>query len=395
MRHKTLTILVLISFFLATSSQAEVKILSPSAKISLLTCGPGDAVWSKFGHSALWVVDPVQKIDRVYNYGTFEFVAPDFFIEFIKGTALYHLSVSNIGNFYLEYESQNRSIIEQVLNLTEDEKQLLFEKLEENYLPENRHYLYDFLFQNCSSLIRDIVWEATSGRYAIPELSEEKHTYRSMMIPYLSNTPWLMIGEFVLLAYKTDRDAKPWDQMYLPDYMLKWFEGATDKNGESMVTNTKTLFLPRPTDQKKSFLSHPIFIITVIFILIFLISLWEVRRKIHFRFIDSTLFFLVGILGILMLYMWCCSKHLVTHQNINLMWAFPLHFLISVFVWIKGTHRFIRQYARLMSPLSVLFICFFWLLPQSIPLVVVIAGAMVSIRLILLADFPFSKMSRK
>ncbi len=391
MRYKTLTILLLMSFWPAIDGRTEVKYLSPGAKISLLTCGPGEAIYSKFGHSALWVFDPAQRIDRVYNYGTFDFYSNDFYIEFVKGTAKYRLSVTNFQTFFEEYEGENRSIVGQELNLTSYERQVLFDKLEENYKPENRYYLYDFLFQNCSSLIRDIVWEATEGRFTIPKESDTQHSYRSMMIPYLSVNPWLMNGEFILLGHKTDRNANPWDQMYLPDYMFDWFEAASNSDSESLVSKTQTHFLPRPENEKKSILTHPIFLLTIVFLFVIYMTVREIRRKRNIRLIDSTLFFLTGLMGIFMVFMWTSSEHLVTHQNINLVWAFPFHLVIVFLVWIKGAYPFVRLYAKVMAPLSIIFLCFFWILPQEIPSVAIFASAIISVRLIRWAYYPGNK----
>ena len=130
MRLKTLTILLLICILPFSTGKAQVKKLSQRANISLLTCGPGEAVWSKFGHSALWVFDPQMGIDRVYNYGTFEFYSSDFYFQFVKGTANYRLSITNYLSFHDEYEKENRFIKAQELNLTEPEKQVLYTKLE-------------------------------------------------------------------------------------------------------------------------------------------------------------------------------------------------------------------------------------------------------------------------
>ncbi len=381
MQHKTLSILLLLSFWTIIESRAEVKILSPMAKISLLTCGPGEAIYSKFGHSALWVFDPTQRIDRVYNYGTFDFYSNDFYLEFIRGTAKYILSVTNFQKFYEEYELENRSIVGQELNLAVKERQDLYERLEDNYKPENRYYLYDFLFQNCSSLIRDIVWEATSGRFAIPEKSDSLHTYRSMMVPYLSATPWLMNGEFVLLGPRTDKEASPWDQMYLPDYMFNWFEAAADTSGSSLVGNTRMLFISRPENEKDKFFTHPDFLLALFLVIVLWFTYREIRLKKKFRIMDSIIFFFTGVLGLLMIYMWTTSKHMVTHENFNLAWAFPLNLGLAILVWFKRSAGFLKYYAMITAPLSILFLCFFWLIPQSFTPAIVLFSTITAVRL--------------
>ncbi len=392
MQLKTLTLLLLINLMPFYSGTAQVKILSKNAKISLLTCGPGEAVWSKFGHSALWVYDTQTGIDRVYNYGTFEFTSNDFYFQFVKGTANYRLSVTNYLNFYNEYKNENRSVLMQELNLTDIEKQGLLEILEENYKPENRYYRYDFLFQNCSSIIRDVVWKATDGRFSIPDESETKYSYRSMMIPYLSPSPWLKNGEFILLGFKTDHDANPWDQMYLPDFMFNWFENARDENNQSLVSNTHSLFLPATDTDKPSPLTHPNVVLPLVLLIIIVLSIIEIRRQKKFRIIDTVIFLMVGILGIMMIYTWSSSLHIVLHQNMNLVWAFPIHFILAFLVWSKKSQHLIKAYARIMTPLTLLFVCFFWVLPQTIPSVAVYAGFLILIRLIRLAEYPFIEL---
>lgn len=395
MRLKILTLLLLINVLPLQTGIGQVKKLSKNAKISLLTCGPGEAVWSKFGHSALWVFDPQAGIDRVYNYGTFEFYSNDFYLQFVNGTANYRLSVSNYINFYNEYKDENRSVLMQELNITENEKQGLLEILEENYKPENRYYRYDFLFQNCSSIIRDVVWKATNGRFSIPDESETKYSYRSMMIPYLSPSPWLKSGEFILLGYKTDHDANPWDQMYLPDFMFNWFENARDENNQPLVSDTHSLYLPDSDPDKASPLSHPNLILPLILILVIILTIIEIKRKKNFRILDFIIFLIIGILGILMVYTWASSLHIVLHQNMNLVWAFPLHFILAFLVWSKKARPLVKAYARVMAPLTILFVCFFWLLPQSIPLSAVFASLFILIRLLRRAEYPFIEKKLK
>ena len=382
MKVKFLIIFLLMYCFLAKPTDASVNKLSNNAKISLLTCGPGDAVYSKFGHSALWVFDPLTGTDRVYNYGTFDFYSNRFYIEFIRGTALYRLSITNFMGFQAEYVSENRSIVEQELNLTPAEKQTLYEKLEDNYKPENRYYRYDFLFQNCSSLIRDIVWEVTGNRFKIPEESPEDHTYRSMMVPYLEDQPWLMDAIFILLGYGTDEEADPWNQMYLPDYMFDWFDAATNAGGESLVSKTRTLFLPIEKDDSGNFLFQPVIILSLILLLLIALTFFGVRLRKDYRILDSLIFLVTGLTGTLLFYMWMDSLHTVTHKNLNLVWAFPLHFIIAIIIWIKKLYPLIRIYAMVMAPFSILFLCLFWLLPQSIPPTAVLASAIISVLLV-------------
>src|SRR5690606_19067908 len=117
--------------------------------------GPGERLFEAFGHSAVRVKDPLHHIDFVYNYGTFNFNQPNFYINFAKGYLEYYLSKTTFDRFEQVYRYYNRSISEQVLNLSYPQKQEIFFFLEQNALPENRYYFYDYLYDNCSTRIRD------------------------------------------------------------------------------------------------------------------------------------------------------------------------------------------------------------------------------------------------
>ena len=91
-------------------------------RISLLTCTPGEELYSTFGHSAYRVVDSNGITDIVYNYGTFNFNDEGFYLKFIRGKLLYYVSTENFRDFVSDYKADNRGITEQVLNLSGPEK---------------------------------------------------------------------------------------------------------------------------------------------------------------------------------------------------------------------------------------------------------------------------------
>jgi hypothetical protein len=109
--------------FLSSTNKTFAQQLSDKAFISLLTCGPGDELYSVFGHTAIRVNDPATGIDIVYNYGTFDFAAPNFYLKFVKGDLQYFVSVSSYRDFVYTYQYYDRDVYEQVLNLTPQQEQ--------------------------------------------------------------------------------------------------------------------------------------------------------------------------------------------------------------------------------------------------------------------------------
>ena len=130
---------------------------SSHIRISLLTCTPGDELYSTFGHSALRLIDSSSVQDIVFNYGTFSFDDPDFYSKFIRGKLMYFVSTSYFNDFKIDYQSTNRGITEQVLNLSAEEKIAMQQFLYNNAREENKYYKYDFLFDNCTTRLRDII----------------------------------------------------------------------------------------------------------------------------------------------------------------------------------------------------------------------------------------------
>jgi len=163
------------------------RLLSESARISLVTILPGKKVYSVFGHNAIRVVDPERGIDVAYNYGTFEFGNPlTFSAKFLYGDLNYRLAKQRYDRMVAYYPSEEgRPLIEQWLDLDADQRETIFRFLEWNALPENAYYRYDFFYDNCATRIRDL-FEDVLGSDLRAELRNPDRTMRQLLDPYLA-----------------------------------------------------------------------------------------------------------------------------------------------------------------------------------------------------------------
>src|SRR5665647_2241973 len=100
---KTLALLAIFTLFLFPKTYAIQ--LSSEAKISLLTCAPGDEIYSYFGHSAIRINDPQNGIDFVFNYGIFSFFSPNFIWRFVKGQTDFMMCGFQMASFMEEYQT--------------------------------------------------------------------------------------------------------------------------------------------------------------------------------------------------------------------------------------------------------------------------------------------------
>ena len=190
-------------------------------RISLLTCTPGEELYSSFGHSAFRVIDSNSVTDIVYNYGTFNFDDEGFYIKFVRGKLLYYVSTEYFIDFKNIYESENRGITEQVLLLSASERIAVNQFLNENIKAENRFYKYDFFFDNCTTRLRDILKKQHDSIFCQKPVMPAGTTFRQAIHQYLDHNgqQWSELGIDILMGRRCDAIMTP-SQMQSPDLLL-------------------------------------------------------------------------------------------------------------------------------------------------------------------------------
>jgi len=364
---KAYLILFLSFFFIADSFSIR---LTDQSEIRLVTCSPGEDLYSVFGHSAIRVVDEANQIDLVYNYGTFDFNTPNFYLKFANGNLKYMLSIGRYKYFLPSYFQENRSVSELILNLPQAEKQQLFDRLTQNSLPENKFYRYDFFFDNCATRLRDMVFNSVEGRVILNDSLASRGTYRQLYGSFLNHSPWTQWGIHLLLGCKADQPSNAYDEMYLPDFLAYQFINATVVNlqGERrplVLKEEKTLKF-EPNNAHDKFLS-PVTIFWFIFIVVAFLSLKWRHQNNHLIWFDRILFFSSGLVGILLIFLWFFSNHSVTSCNYNVLWAFPLNVILPFFISSKKSLHFIKYYLIIISSMLFVLTTCWWLLPQEFP----------------------------
>ena len=87
-------------------SSPESQAWLDSVDISLLTCGPGQEVWSYYGHTALRIEDHVHGTDLAVNWGMFSFKQAFFILRFVFGMTDYQIGIFPMAHFIEEYSSE-------------------------------------------------------------------------------------------------------------------------------------------------------------------------------------------------------------------------------------------------------------------------------------------------
>lgn len=354
-------ILTLIATFSVSASQ-QVE----DTTAYLITCAPGTETYSLWGHSAIRIIIQSEKSDMVYNWGVFDFETPHFVWKFAKGRLDYMLGVYNYKSFIQDYFLENRSVISQKVNLDPVEKLRLMVLLQENMKPENRNYRYDFLYDNCSTRIRDII-EKLIGMKMIypPDEPEHSPTFRERISEYTSPAPWTKLGIDILLGAPVDKKTTFRDRMFLPDDLQRNLTRAVISRDRKMypLLHPAETILDFPAENKTPLLyTSPVFVFTLLFIFLVFLSA-RYRQSAFMNYIDIALFLVFSIISLLMVFFNFFTDHIETRLNLNILWFSPFIFLCLWSV-IRGKNYFI--WFRIVFFITVLFVPLIIIIPDSI-----------------------------
>lgn len=349
--------------FLLFSQFSNAQKLSSKAEISLLTCSPGNEMYSLFGHSAIRIKDPLLRIDYIFNYGTFDFNEPNFYTKFAQGKLPYILSIGQYRNFKYSYEQQKRSIYEHKLNLDSINRQKMWDALMINYKPENRAYKYDFLFDNCATRVRDMFERTNTSKIEYSYADQEK-SFRDILYEYLAPFKWLEWGISTILGKPCDRTATTWEYMFIPDYLMYVMETAT-VDGNKLLGEKKVIYQAPDTIKTTPFLISPLFIFSLIALLFIAYSNYCMKRRIVKRWPDFLLFGLSGLIGLLIFLLWFCTEHQTTGPNYNILYTLPTH-LIALFFLRKRNNFMVKKYF-LLNTVILFAVMVVWAIIPAIP----------------------------
>lgn len=344
-----------------------------SIRVTLLTCSPGQEVYELYGHTAIRCQASSQgmseegSFDAVFNYGVFDLSKPFFAWHFVLGQTDYMVQPIPWEYFVKEYQERGSSITEQELNLTPSEARRLTNRLIENSLPENREYRYNFLYKNCTTMVRDMVEQAINGRIQYPDTLPHQ-TYREILHHYTAEHPWAQEGNDLLIGTEVDTILSAHAAMFVPENMMSAFDGAficTPRGDMRPLVRRKTVLLEaQPQAVEPEFPLLPWQVMMTFGALCLLIMLLEVWTKHFFWLWDVLLLLLQGAAGSLLTFMFLFSDHPAVDSNWQI-WVLNPVALIGVMLVLKAAikHRPTLWYAFQFAVLA-LFLLFSPWIPQ-------------------------------
>ena len=303
------------------------------AKVSIISIGEGSCLADAFGHTGIRVISNGN--DIVFNFGVYDFSAPNFYSNFVKGRPVYKLAVQNYENFKDGYLYQNRYLVEHELNMSEESKMNIIDLLINNSRPENKYYTYDYLRDNCSTRVADILIDDTNNKFRVDKLeSEAIITYRELIHEKISENSWAALGIDLCLGAIIDKKISVRETFFIPEKLMKYMDELMMDYSKPITKNI--IFSPDSPSKYNEEFPKPFLVNLIISLLIILLTYFNFKNNSWNRSIDFIIYLFSGLIGVLIIYLWFFSNHFASAQNFNFLWAFPFN-LVVVFALIRKT----------------------------------------------------------
>jgi len=380
----------LLSFLLLLFTFSSVKSQTyDNIRVSLLTVEPhSKAVWTIFGHTALRVSDPARNIDLVLNWGQFDFEKPNFILRFVEGKTDYFLVAPPFQYIIPSYASEGVTMIEQVLNIQDSEKEALLEALSINLLPENVEYRYNFVFDNCTTRPRDIIERFCGGTLIYPEQTQPV-TFRQLFHQYTRYYPWLELGIDCAIGSGADSLVSFRNELFLPEKLMEALNHSVlklpDGQEQPIVLDSRSILLSQDAQPEYfSFWNRPFAVGFVVFAFYLVLVVVAYSKgiprqarddrserqargnKFLFRLPFALLFLIAGVGGCIIAMLSFFSLHPCVQSNWNILWLHPLHFIAFAGFFFRKSYRWIRWYHAVNFVLLSSFLLGWYWIPQEL-----------------------------
>ncbi len=303
---------------------AEAEFEPSRSEVWLVTYGPGEIYWQRFGHNAIWIRDRQLGLDHAFNFGFFDFEQEDFFVRFLQGRMLYFSAARPAREEFSDYINENRSIRAQRLDLSPEQKLKLVDFLLEEIQPENRDYLYHYYEHNCSTRIRDAIDLALGGILSAEfERLPASQTWRDHTRRLTAQDFWLYLGLEIVLGAPVDRQINRWEEMFIPEVLADSIASVEFSGGgsarplvlEDVVLHESSLQAPpvAPANWWPRYLLLSLGVVVLAWL--------ADRYVIHglSAAVSRSWMLLSGIAGLALLFFWFGTDHSVARLNLNLL----------------------------------------------------------------------------
>ena len=329
---RTFALGLVVLSLLAQPRSVAAQIRGEDLTVSVVTFGPHEHPFFKFGHNAV-LVEHSNGQGFVYNFGMFDFSSPALIPKFALGRSMYWLARTSRDNTFAAYIEENRTVEVQELDLSPEQRKAVFDRLEENARPQNRYYLYDYFFDNCSTRVRDVVDTAVGGRLRTAASAPARLTFRGHGLRLTADLAWEYLALSFGLGTTADRPMTRYEEGFIPmelrDVLREVKLPAPDGTLRPLVKSERTVFRASRVDPPLNPPNRVLWFALVGLLLGGLLALlgWLALTRRWARVAGAAVLGvvggLVGLLGFLLVFLWVATNHKAAHANANILQAVP------------------------------------------------------------------------
>lgn len=298
-------------------------------RIGIMTMQPGEIFFERFGHNAIVVEEPGAQTPISYNFGFFDLDEPGFLGRFVRGDMQYKLVALPVMEDLAYYQDVGRGVSLQWLDLPPAQARELADALAENARPENARYRYDYFTDNCSTRVRDALDHAMGG--ALRKQLEGRSagdTFRSEAVRLASPALWMWLGFDIGLGPYADRPLSRWEDAFVPMRLAASLREMHNTEGRPLVLSESVIvphrLPPEPQDAPRRWWPWLVAGLALAFGMRWLAT----HRQRTFGAVMLPVWTVLGLLGVVMAFLWCCTEHHAGWTNHNLLLFSPLCLLL-------------------------------------------------------------------
>ncbi len=330
----------LAAFFAASSPEpALAQGSGEDLRVSMITFGAGLHPFYKFGHNAI-LVENAEGRNIIYNFGMFNFGSPALLPKFLLGRYMYWLARTERDATIAHYVEENRTVELQELNLTPAQRWALYQRLEHNALPQNRYYLYDYFYDNCSTRVRDAIDASTGGRLRAATRTPTASTYRSHALALTADAPWLYLALYYALGQVADRPMTLWEEGFVPMELRDQLRQVilppgADGAGLPLVKSERVVYrstradLPATPPQRLGYFLLAGVLAGGLAVVLGWLARSQRWARLGLGGVSAVLGLVLGLLGTVLVFLWAVTDHRATHANANILQTAPWALLLA------------------------------------------------------------------
>jgi len=356
----------------AVSAQEEgpPEALTPGShlEVYLVTAGPGDAIWERFSHNAIRIVDRRFNTDIAYNWGIFDFRQESFIKRLAQGRMLYAMDGIDWGAMAGSYIAADRALYQHPIALTGPEKLELQRTLQAMDVDGLRDYRYDYYRDNCSTRVRDALDAVLGGviveRWdAVPTETTYRWHTRRLTWP----AAWAYFGIQFVVGNPGDEPLSAADEMFLPLKLMQYLEQTEIDRGDGPVPLLGERMDLHRSSRPDVRAAPPGMLIPALLLGLLVGGLLlgfgrsaeegSVLGRTGLALVGGAWFLIFGLLGTGLMAAWLFTDHVFWTWNENVFSINPLGLIVVpllVLAAMNGRWERLAGIARILAGLSVL-----------------------------------------